>query len=79
MEREQRKMFRSRVQTVLSWCWWEEKWSRSYLEERVCQECSVGERSVGVMNLKLEIKGVMFNVVSGYATQLGCQFEEKEK
>ncbi|KAE8281679.1 hypothetical protein D5F01_LYC20678 [Larimichthys crocea] len=31
------------------------------------------------MSLKLEIEGVMFNVVSGYAPQVGCELEEKEK
>ncbi|KAK3531325.1 hypothetical protein QTP70_018125 [Hemibagrus guttatus] len=32
-----------------------------------------------VMNLKLEIEGVMLNVVSGYAPQVGCELEEKER
>lgn len=37
------------------------------------------------MSLKLEIKdkmfnvGKMFNVVSGYTPQVGCELEEKEK
>ena len=31
------------------------------------------------MSLKLEIEGVMFNVVSSYAPQVGCEMEEKEK
>ena len=35
--------------------------------------------SDGVMNLKVEIEGVMFQVVSGYALQVGCKLEEKEK
>ncbi|KAK3542667.1 hypothetical protein QTP86_032413 [Hemibagrus guttatus] len=30
-----------------------------------------------VMSLKLEIEGVMLNVVSGYAPQVGCELEEK--
>ncbi|KAK3548411.1 hypothetical protein QTP70_012651 [Hemibagrus guttatus] len=32
-----------------------------------------------VMSLKLEFEGVMLNVVSGYAPQVGCELEEKEK
>ncbi|KAK3568551.1 hypothetical protein QTP86_008749 [Hemibagrus guttatus] len=32
-----------------------------------------------VMSLKLEIEGVMLNVVSGYAPQVGCELEKKEK
>uniref|UniRef100_A0A7N8XCY4 Endonuclease/exonuclease/phosphatase domain-containing protein n=1 Tax=Mastacembelus armatus TaxID=205130 RepID=A0A7N8XCY4_9TELE len=32
-----------------------------------------------VMSLKLEVEGVMLNVVSGYAPQVGCELEEKEK
>ncbi|MCJ8736426.1 hypothetical protein PDJAM_G00258070 [Pangasius djambal] len=32
-----------------------------------------------VMSLKLEIEGVMLNVVSGYAPHVGCQLEEKER
>ncbi|MCI4378649.1 hypothetical protein PGIGA_G00218200 [Pangasianodon gigas] len=32
-----------------------------------------------VMTLKLEIEGVMLNVVSGYAPQVGCELEEKER
>ncbi|MCJ8739628.1 hypothetical protein PDJAM_G00049220 [Pangasius djambal] len=32
-----------------------------------------------VMRLKLEIEGVMLDVVSGYAPQVGCELEEKER
>ncbi|MCJ8733560.1 hypothetical protein PDJAM_G00224980 [Pangasius djambal] len=32
-----------------------------------------------VMSLKLEIEGLMLNVVSGYAPQVGCELEEKER
>ncbi|MCJ8749472.1 hypothetical protein PDJAM_G00176630 [Pangasius djambal] len=32
-----------------------------------------------VMRLKLEIEGVMLNVVSGYAPQVGCELEERER
>ncbi|KAK3510973.1 hypothetical protein QTP70_027784 [Hemibagrus guttatus] len=32
-----------------------------------------------VMSLKLQIEGVMLNVVSGYAPQVGCELEEKER
>ncbi|KAK2909600.1 hypothetical protein Q8A73_007315 [Channa argus] len=32
-----------------------------------------------LMSLKLEVEGVMFNVMSGYAPQVGCELEEKEK
>ncbi|KAK2918392.1 hypothetical protein Q8A73_002763 [Channa argus] len=32
-----------------------------------------------LISLKLEIEDVMFNVVSGYAPQVGCELEEKEK
>ncbi|MCI4391424.1 hypothetical protein PGIGA_G00134180 [Pangasianodon gigas] len=35
--------------------------------------------SDSVMSLKLEIEGVMLNVVSGYAPQVGCELEEKER
>ncbi|KAK3570685.1 hypothetical protein QTP86_025027 [Hemibagrus guttatus] len=31
------------------------------------------------MSLKLEIEGVMLNVVSGYAPQISCELEEKER
>ncbi|KAK3516865.1 hypothetical protein QTP70_027079 [Hemibagrus guttatus] len=31
------------------------------------------------MSLKLEIEGVMLNVVSGYAPQVGCELEEEER
>lgn len=31
-----------------------------------------------IMSLKLEIDGVMLNVVRAYAQQVGCQLEEKE-
>ncbi|MCJ8735585.1 hypothetical protein PDJAM_G00248890 [Pangasius djambal] len=31
------------------------------------------------MSLKLEIEGVMLDVVSGYAPQVGCELEEKER
>ncbi|MCJ8736328.1 hypothetical protein PDJAM_G00258270 [Pangasius djambal] len=32
-----------------------------------------------VMSLKLEIEGVMLKVVSGYAPQVGCELEQKER
>ncbi|KAK3512879.1 hypothetical protein QTP70_028949, partial [Hemibagrus guttatus] len=32
-----------------------------------------------VMSLKLEIEGVMLNVISGYTPQVGCELEEKER
>ena len=35
-------------------------------------------KSVRVKSLKIEIEGVMFNVVSGSDPQVGCQLEEKE-
>ena len=36
-------------------------------------------KRVSVMSLKLETEGVMFNVVSDYAPQVGCEVEEREK
>ena len=32
-----------------------------------------------VTSLKLEVDDVIFNVVSGYAAEVGCEFEEKGK
>ncbi|KAI5616429.1 hypothetical protein C0J50_24009 [Silurus asotus] len=32
-----------------------------------------------VMNMKLEVGGVMINVISAYAPQVGCEMEGKEK
>ncbi|KAI5098342.1 hypothetical protein C0J45_12069 [Silurus meridionalis] len=32
-----------------------------------------------VMIVKMEVEGVMINVISAYATQVGCEMEEKEK
>ncbi|KAK3548972.1 hypothetical protein QTP70_022655 [Hemibagrus guttatus] len=48
-----------------------EKFVRNVLE--------VKRLSDRVMSLKLEIEGVMLNVVSGYAPQIGCELEEKER
>ena len=48
-------------------------------EELVRNVLEVKRVSDRVMSLKLEIEGVMFNVVSGYAPQVGCELEEKEK
>ena len=31
------------------------------------------------MSLKIEIEGVMFNVVNSYAPQVRCELEEKEE
>lgn len=50
---------------------WGERWSRS----GVVEVKRVPDR---IMSLKLEIDGVMLNVVSVYALQVGCQLEEKE-
>ena len=35
--------------------------------------------SARVMSLKIEIEGMMSNGVSGYAPQLGCELQQKEK
>ncbi|KAI5104058.1 hypothetical protein C0J45_5684 [Silurus meridionalis] len=32
-----------------------------------------------VMNVKLEVEGMMINVISAYAPQVGCEMEEKER
>ncbi|KAK3570202.1 hypothetical protein QTP86_016526 [Hemibagrus guttatus] len=48
-------------------------------EEFVRNVLEVKRVSDRVMSLKLEIEGVMLNVVSGYAPQLGCELEEKER
>ncbi|KAK3536242.1 hypothetical protein QTP86_000147 [Hemibagrus guttatus] len=48
-------------------------------EEFVRNVMEVKRVSDRVMSLKLEIEGVMLNVVSGYAPQVGCELEEKER
>ncbi|KAK3505583.1 hypothetical protein QTP70_021346, partial [Hemibagrus guttatus] len=48
-------------------------------EEFVRNVLEVNRVSDRVMSLKLEIEGVMLNVVSGYAPQVGCELEEKER
>ncbi|KAK3539406.1 hypothetical protein QTP70_006469 [Hemibagrus guttatus] len=48
-------------------------------EEFVRNVLEVKKVSDRVMSLKLEIEGVMLNVVSGYAPQVGCEIEEKER
>ncbi|KAK3528075.1 hypothetical protein QTP86_023678 [Hemibagrus guttatus] len=48
-------------------------------EEFVRNVVEVKRVSDRVMSLKLEIEGVMLNVVSGYAPQVGCELEEKER
>ncbi|KAK3528212.1 hypothetical protein QTP86_026675 [Hemibagrus guttatus] len=48
-------------------------------EEFVRNVLEVKRVSGRVMSLKIEIEGVMLNVVSGYAPQVGCELEEKER
>ncbi|KAK3519618.1 hypothetical protein QTP86_000975, partial [Hemibagrus guttatus] len=48
-------------------------------EEFVRNVLEVKRVSDRVMSLKLEIEGVMLNIVSGYAPQVGCELEEKER
>ncbi|KAK3510484.1 hypothetical protein QTP70_009161 [Hemibagrus guttatus] len=48
-------------------------------EEFVRNVLEVKRVSDRVMSLKLEIEGVMLNVVSGYVPQVGCEIEEKER
>ncbi|KAK3548895.1 hypothetical protein QTP70_021245, partial [Hemibagrus guttatus] len=48
-------------------------------EEFVRNVLEVKSVSDRVMSLKLEIEGVMLNVVSGYAPQVGCELEEEER
>ena len=38
----------------------------------------VKRKSDRMMSVKIEIEGVMVNVISAYATQVGCELEEKE-
>ncbi|KAK3539055.1 hypothetical protein QTP86_023495, partial [Hemibagrus guttatus] len=48
-------------------------------EEFVRNVLEVKRVSDRVMSLKLDIEGVMLNVVSGYAPQVGCELQEKER
>ncbi|KAI5612482.1 hypothetical protein C0J50_1150 [Silurus asotus] len=48
-----------------------EKYSKSVVEVK-----RVSDR---VVNMKLEVEGMMINVISAYAPQVGCEIEEKEK
>ncbi|KAK3567404.1 hypothetical protein QTP86_019858 [Hemibagrus guttatus] len=48
-------------------------------EEFVRNVLEVKRVSDRVMSLKLEIEGVILNVVSGYAPQVGCELGEKER
>ncbi|KAK3525233.1 hypothetical protein QTP86_024950, partial [Hemibagrus guttatus] len=48
-------------------------------EEFVRNVLEVKRVSDRVMSLKLEIEGVMLNVVRGYAPQVGCELEKKER
>ncbi|KAK3552787.1 hypothetical protein QTP86_022599 [Hemibagrus guttatus] len=48
-------------------------------EEFVRNVLEVKRVSDRVMSLKLEIEGVMLNVVSGYAPRVDCELEEKER
>ncbi|KAK3507031.1 hypothetical protein QTP70_000547 [Hemibagrus guttatus] len=48
-------------------------------EEFVRNVLEVKRVSDRVMSLKLEFEGVMLNVVSGYAPQVGCELEEKAR
>ncbi|KAK3566081.1 hypothetical protein QTP86_025534, partial [Hemibagrus guttatus] len=48
-------------------------------EEFVRNVLEVKRVSDRVMSLKLEIEGVTLNVVSGYAPEVGCELEEKER
>ncbi|KAK3507091.1 hypothetical protein QTP70_005315 [Hemibagrus guttatus] len=48
-------------------------------EEFVRNVLEVKRVSDRVMSLKLEIEGVMLNVVSGYAPQVGCELEESRE
>ena len=38
----------------------------------------VKRKSDKMMSVKMEIEGVMMNVISAYASQVGCELEEKE-
>lgn len=49
--------------------------SKKEFVSNVLEVKSVSDR---VKRLKLEIEGVMFNVVRGYAPQVGCEFKENE-
>ncbi|KAI5615444.1 hypothetical protein C0J50_0125 [Silurus asotus] len=48
-----------------------EEYSKSIVE--------VKRLSDRVMNIKLEVEGMMINVISAYAPHVGCEIEEKEK
>ncbi|KAI5104291.1 hypothetical protein C0J45_5917 [Silurus meridionalis] len=48
-----------------------EEYSKSVVEVK-----RVSDR---VMHVKLEVEGVMINVISAYAPQVGCEMKEKEK
>ncbi|KAF7708178.1 hypothetical protein HF521_017235, partial [Silurus meridionalis] len=57
-----------------------EKWCRVILKEEYSKSVvEVKKVSDRVMNVKLEVEGMMINVTSAYAPQVGCKMEEKEK
>ena len=47
-------------------------------EKFVRNVLKVKRGSVRVMSLKIEVEGVMFNVVSGYVPQVRCELEEEK-
>ncbi|MCJ8736419.1 hypothetical protein PDJAM_G00257940 [Pangasius djambal] len=68
---QQVRVIKDRDGRVLTSVVLKEEFGRNVLEVK-----RVSDR---VMSLKLEIEGVMLNVVSGYAPQVGCELEEKER
>ena len=63
--------------TILVWIGREMELMLSLKEEYAVNVLEV--KSVRVMNVKLEIQGVMMNVVSSYVPQVGCKMQEETR
>ena len=72
-------MHRWRIQNVVLWKLKQKEWRGNHFEKGACgQGSGIVERTDRIICLKMELDGVMLNVISAYAPQVGCIREEKE-
>ena len=78
MERKLCKINWCRVQTLLSWSCWHEKWSGKCVCEQLKDSVFTDERKCDiVIRSRLEIEGEVLNTASCYVSQTGSTEEER--
>ena len=64
---------------MVLWKWKQKEWCRNHIKKEACgQDSGIMGGNRQVICLKMELDGVMLNVISVYVPEVGCIREEKK-